>query len=456
MMEYHLALERLVGSAPLAPLDARTRRNKMKTSLLMTLALGLGQFALPAQADGTEQLGSPGIPIVSATHSASAGVGLNLGQPGTISLAVPAGAVVKQVLVYWEGLDWLPTDHGATAPLVVGGVGITGNRIGGPTDLFGSAWSSTFRADITGLNLVGPGANLISVSGSDFTRFNNGAGIVALYDLPGATTLVQVADGNDIANELLAAPGNNTAPLTFTFPPQPVDRSIPVDLFFASFFADRASVIYFLVDGAPIDLLIDAIGHGDGPSWTTVHHDVFIPAGSSTLTIQAVPLEIQQQPGVFKGTAKFVWLTATVNFEVTQLAPGGLTPGFWKNHAGCWDNVGKDATQTVKHFQGFNASFGVTAAQSGQSDSVTLLQAAGVNGGGKNALARHAAAALANADSKIGYAFSLAQVKALYRDGVGAVAGPETVDSAKNQFEAANEKGYNWPQGKPCSANGGK
>lgn len=428
----------------------------MKTQPWMALALGFGLLALPARADGTEQLGAPSIPIVSATHSAAAGVGLNLGQPGTISLEVPAGAVVKQVLVYWEGLDWLPTDHGATAPLVVGGVGITGSRIGGPTDLFGSAWSSTFRADITGLNLVGPGTNLISISGSDFTRFNDGAGIVALYDLPGATTLVQVADGNDIANELLAAPGNNTAPVSFSFPPQPVDRTIPVDLFLASFFPDRASVILFFVDGIQIDFVIDAIGHGDGASWTTVHHDVFIPAGAQSLTIQAVPLEIQQDPTIFKGTAKFVWLTATANFEVTQPAPGGLTPGFWKNHSGCWDNLGKDATQTVKHFQGFNASFNVTAAQSGLADSVTLLQAAGVNGGGKNALARHASAALANADSKIGYAYSLAQVKALYRDGVGAIAGPESVESAKNKFEAANETGYAWPAGKPCSADGGK
>lgn len=401
-------------------------------------------------ADGTEQLGAPSISIAPATHSVAAGVGLNDGQPGVIQLDVPVGAAVKQVLVYWEGLDWNASDHGDTAPITVAGVPVVGNRIGGPSDLFGASFSSTFRADITALNLVGPGQNAVQISGVDFTRYQDGAGLVVLYDLPGSTTLVQIADGNDVVNDLLPAPYDNSAPVTFGFSPAPFDRTVPVSLFFASFFPDRASLIVFSVDGEQVDLLIDVIGHADGASWTTVQHDVFIPAGGSNLTIQALPIEIPTEPQVFNGTAKFVWLFASASFDVAAGAAGGLTPGFWKNHEACWDGVGVDLTSTIQAGQGFNATFGVTAAVSGLADSVTLIQAAGTGGGGKIALARHAAAALANADSAIGYPYSVAEVKQLYRDGVGADAGPETAASAKDKLEAANETGYEFDAGKPC------
>jgi hypothetical protein len=120
----------------------------------------------------------------------------------------------------------------------------------------------------------------------------------------------------------------------------------------------------------------------------------------------------------------------------------GCTPGFWKNHQEVWDGVGgDDVTTTIQTTDGFNATFGVTPAQSGQPNSLTLLGAAQQGGGGLNALARHAAAALASADSGIDYQYSVAGVIALYRDAVGADAGPETVSSAHGKLEAANEEG---------------
>jgi len=113
----------------------------------------------------------------------------------------------------------------------------------------------------------------------------------------------------------------------------------------------------------------------------------------------------------------------------------GCSPGFWKNHPERWDGPSvSDYTHTVKTFNRFNTTFGVTSKQD-----VTLLDAVGLGGGDLNALARQAAAALANADSGINYPYTVAQVVALYQDAVGAVAGPETVQSALAKFTAATD-----------------
>jgi hypothetical protein len=119
----------------------------------------------------------------------------------------------------------------------------------------------------------------------------------------------------------------------------------------------------------------------------------------------------------------------------------GCSPGFWKTHPLRWDGLPSttDYTHTVKTSDAFNKTFKVTSAQSGLDDKVTLLDAVGLGGGGLNALARQAAAALANADSGINYPYTVAQVVALYQDAVGAVAGQETVQSALAKFTAATD-----------------
>jgi hypothetical protein len=100
-----------------------------------------------------------------------------------------------------------------------------------------------------------------------------------------------------------------------------------------------------------------------------------------------------------------------------------------------------DKIATIKTYLLFNATMGATSTQSSPFNSLTLLGACKLKGGQLKALARHAAAALANADSSIGYPYTVAQVIALYRDAVGADPGPETWESAKAKLEAANELG---------------
>ncbi len=81
---------------------------------------------------------------------------------------------------------------------------------------------------------------------------------------------------------------------------------------------------------------------------------------------------------------------------------------------------------------------GVTSGQSGLADTATLDDAVNLGGGGKKALARHASAALASADSGINFGFSIQDVIDIYRDGIGADAGPLSANAAKNILATAN------------------
>lgn len=106
----------------------------------------------------------------------------------------------------------------------------------------------------------------------------------------------------------------------------------------------------------------------------------------------------------------------------------GCTPGYWKqpHHLDSWDGTGYAPGDD------FDSVFGVDLF----SPDVTLLQALGLNGGGVNALARHAVAALLNAASGF-YPMTEAEV-------VAAVQGATSkalIESAKNTLAGNNELG---------------
>jgi hypothetical protein len=109
----------------------------------------------------------------------------------------------------------------------------------------------------------------------------------------------------------------------------------------------------------------------------------------------------------------------------------GCTPGYWKqsHHFDSW-------TAPYDPTDGFNATFGIGDAWF--SNDVTLLQALKLGGGGVNALARHAVAALLNAASgDVDYPMTTAQV-------IAAIQGiyPSTnVETLKNQLDANNNLG---------------
>ena len=102
----------------------------------------------------------------------------------------------------------------------------------------------------------------------------------------------------------------------------------------------------------------------------------------------------------------------------------GCTPGYWKQeqHFDSW----------VGYAPGdyFDAVFGV-------GPHITLLDGLGLNGGGENAMIRHAVAALLDASSDINYPMEVSGVINLvvraYQQG--------RFEDAKNRFESANELG---------------
>jgi hypothetical protein len=133
-------------------------------------------------------------------------------------------------------------------------------------------------------------------------------------------------------------------------------------------------------------------------------------------------------------TANGVNVTAHVEQEFT-----GCSPGYWKNHKKVWDHKAPpgDYTVDVQWFDKFNDWFDVTPSQSGFSNSTNLYQVLGTGGGGKIALARHAAAALANADAGeagfLSYPYSVDEVLDIYRDAV--LKEPHDYAGAKAKFE---------------------
>ena len=186
-------------------------------------------------ADGTETLGTPSVAIASGTGVYANGTGM-VNQPGVISVSVPAGATVKQVLLYWEGFmsdnvagdNTVSVSNGGPASPVVGAL------IGGPTFFFSGAYASTFRADITSLGLIGAGVTNLTVSDMAYTHAANGAGVVVIFDDGSSDANIQVRDGSDLAFIGFAPPLQSTVPQTFTFPSSNADRTAQVSLFFAS------------------------------------------------------------------------------------------------------------------------------------------------------------------------------------------------------------------------------
>src|SRR5687767_11033258 len=103
----------------------------------LLLALTATVFGLGVQragADGTETLGPPSVTVAAGTGFVIAGVGMET-QPASVSITVPAGANVVQVLAYWDG-HHSELGVGADNTVVIGGSDVTGTLIGGPTFLF--------------------------------------------------------------------------------------------------------------------------------------------------------------------------------------------------------------------------------------------------------------------------------------------------------------------------------
>lgn len=374
---------------------------------MLLAAVGLVAVGSAAIADGTEELGPASVSIAEGSGIVAAGTGM-VAQPATLDVEVPAGASVEQVLLYWEGMD--RTNTGGDDTIVVDGNAVTGDLIGGPTLFFNNAYSSAFRADITALGLVGAGSNSLTVEGLEFTRVNDGAGVLVIYDDGSTTAEIGVRDGLDLAFVNFVPPLDTTVAQTFTFATEDADRVADLSMFFSSVAGqdlpgDRPSVIEVTVDGVVAEY-VNLLASNDGDEWDTVELEVTIPAGVGAVTVQALS---EDRAGTNNRPASFGWITASLSVPTTPLPPPGggegCTPGYWKqpHHLDSWAGYSPDAD--------YATTFGVDA-----SFDLTLLGALRQGGGGEKALGRHAVAALLNAASDVDYASTTAEVIALVQD----------------------------------------
>lgn len=367
-----------------------TKRRSLRAAVVATIVAFMATLlaVAPAGADGTETLGDPSIPIAEGTGAAIAGTGL-FDQPGSIDIEVPADATVVQVLLYWEGHhsdDGVGDDDTITA----GGVSVTGTKIGGSTYFFdrpdGSYWSATFRADITALGLVGPGANSVSIDDMDFDRRNNGAGIIAIYDDGGAKAGIDLVDGNDLAFVNFDSPLDATVPQTLTFEPAPVERVVTLSLFASSVAGPdvpehRPNAVYVTVDGVTTTF-VDPLQSGDGNEWDTATFEITVPAGVGEITVEpasADPEETGDRPASFAWSAAlvvapgyvapvaslgdYVWEDKNGNGTQDDGEPGveGVTVNLWTANADC--SVIEQIASTTTDDTGFYEFLGLTPGQ---------------------------------------------------------------------------------------------
>ncbi len=311
---------------------------------------------------------------------------------------------------------------------------ITGDRIGGPTLFFSNAWTSSYRKDITSLGLVAQGANTITVEGMDFSRANNGAGILVIVDDGTDPADIQIKDGNDCAFVNFAPPLDITEPATFNFAPADIERTARISLFVGSVALGgppsspgRPSVVDIEIDGVLTEQLVDVLDSSDGNEWDSLSHTATIPAFATSLTVQL--LSIDAGTGRFAGglPASMTWITAS--FAMTTPPGEGCTPGYWKqpHH---FDNWAAPFTPGMLFADVFEDAF----------PGITLLDVLQQGGGGLNALGRHTVAALLNAESAdVSYDLAVGEVIGLFNDAFPG-SKPE-YNILKNSFEELNELG---------------
>ncbi|MEM7273793.1 MAG: SdrD B-like domain-containing protein [Actinomycetota bacterium] len=264
------------------------------TTLLASVLSGV------ALADGSETLGPPSTPIAAGNGVLAAGTGAVAGGPSQISLAVPAGVTIEQVLLYWEGQHSRLDGTGSDADVSVDGNAVTGALIGGPTFFFNRArqahHTSTYRADITALGLITPGTtNTITIDDLDFDRVSSGAGILVITSDGGPAAEVTVVDGNDAAWVNFDAPLDSTVPQTFEFAPATTDRTMDLTLFVSGVAildgTPRGTTIEVTVGGTT-QRLHGLLGSGDGFEWDTLTLAVPVPAGERSVTVQVLSFDV--------------------------------------------------------------------------------------------------------------------------------------------------------------------
>jgi hypothetical protein len=304
----------------------------LATGILAVCLTALGSPSF----DGSETLGPPSIGISPGTTVVLGGVGLINAQPGTIELDVPMGASVEQVLLYVEGANSTSMMFTPTMSVMVDGNPVVMSFIGGNTGYGPNLFTSSYRADITSLGVVGPGMNTVVVGGLDFDVDNDGAGILAIIDDGGPMAELEIRDGNDTAYFMNPGRLNVTVPQTFTFPAASTDRFGAVHLFVGSVAGGNNSQLGFrpssieISCGGSTAVFSDQLDSMDGKFWDTVRLGVAVPAGATSITAQI----FSRDDGVVAPgnmPASLTWVASAFSVEPPPTTTCWITTGGFHN-----------------------------------------------------------------------------------------------------------------------------
>jgi hypothetical protein len=427
---------------------------------LLTLILGgfLALAGVPsALADGTETLGAPSIPVATGTNVVAAGVGMHgfPNTPNSFNVTVPAGASVKQVLLYWQGhATGFNADPCLGAPgldnaISVNGNAVAGTLIGGATNFFLAEYFATYRVDITNLNLVSAGLNTLTISNMRFISCfdgyagidgNDGAGVLVIYDTGADSAVVGVRDGQDLAYALFAPPLNTTVAQTFTFSASPTSRPATLATLAGSVSGPDLSglrgtklAITFNAGGAGDTVLINPWQSDQGEEFDALNSAITVPASATAMTVQAL-----SEGGV--APASLAWIAASLSIANPPTPGGGegCTPGYWKRHLSSWGPTGYSPSQLL------STVFSPTGL--GTLGSKTLFEALNFGGGStltekKQILLRIAVASLLNsAHPDVDFAQTTAQVISSVNAALESN-NATTIETLKNQLDALNNSG---------------
>jgi uncharacterized repeat protein (TIGR01451 family) len=201
-----------------------------------------------------------------------------------------------------------------------------------------------------------------------------------------------------------------------------------------------------LINGTIVDTLTGNLLDAANTAVTSSNCTAALATGAScTIVTERTVLATDPNPLVNTVTVHYnpdgfpndITATASESVGVTPPPGGeGCTPGFWKQtqHFDSW--VGFAPTDSFEDVFGVD----VTLRSGGQGtiDDPTLLDALNATGGGVNALARHAVAALLNASNPdVSFDFTTAEVIALVQDAVAS----GDFETAHQLLAAANEQG---------------
>ena len=161
----------------------------------------------------------------------------------------------------------------------------------------------------------------------------------------------------------------------------------------------------------------------------------FTPGSGDLCVIILVPMNAERE------------VTSQISIITLRLPGGeGCTPGYWKNNWVRWQGVEPGNAWTTPYVGGtsFGSVFGVSiTVRVGRVNitNLTLLQALNAQGGGINALARHAVAALLNAQSPdVDYAMTAGDVVTAVHNAIEGGDGA-VIEDLKNDLDGYNNAG---------------